>query len=93
MKASIMVAIMSTFSVCQHILGISCILYPLYNGVDIKFTYLCMFANFSTAFKHGINFVLFYVFNKNFKNVILRKLKLRNEAIIFRVFWEKKKKR
>ncbi len=67
MKASVMVVIMCLFSLCAHVLAIACVVYLIYNGVNIVFTYLCLFANISTTVKHGANFVLFYAFKKTSK--------------------------
>jgi hypothetical protein len=76
MRMSIMVICMCTLSVVEHILLITCITYPLSNpGNPLIFT-LLYFGGFSIVFKHSLNFVLFYAFNKNFKKIFLRYLRL-----------------
>jgi hypothetical protein len=76
LRAAIMVVIMCALSVTEHIMLLTCIIYPFYNPNGGQTTNLLFWSgNFSIVFKHAANFPIFYAFNKNFKRIFWKYLK------------------
>jgi hypothetical protein len=77
LNASVMVILICILSLCEHILVIACIIYPLYNPPGMVFNFLAIFGNFSVTFKHSLNFLIFFVFNKNFKKECMKYIRFK----------------
>jgi hypothetical protein len=87
LRAAIMVVIMCGLSITEHVMLLTCIIYPLYNPNGGQTTTLLYWAgNFSIAFKHVVNFPIFYAFNKNFKRIFWKILKVKLNSIFEWIF-------
>jgi hypothetical protein len=76
-NATLMCIFMCATSVLEHIVFMTCALYPYFNELNQTTFFLYWLAAFSVSFKHATNFPLFYFFNKNFKYAFLKLIKLR----------------
>jgi hypothetical protein len=77
-KLTIMVAIMCVLSLLEHIFMNAANFY-LYIGSDqVIFNLVVSVGFLASSFKHGTNFVLFYIFNTKFRSVCIRFFKRAN---------------
>jgi hypothetical protein len=67
LKATLMVIIMTILSIMEHSFMLLCLLYFNFFTNLTAFTLGCL-ANTSVALKHSSNFLIFILFNKNFRN-------------------------
>lgn len=70
-KATVVVIILITMSLIEHLISITSNVYSLLS-VDAGLFYLYMFANLALAVKRVFNFLVLFIFNKNFKNSFIR---------------------
>ena len=76
LKATVMVVIICVTSMFEHSVLIACNLYPYFNELNSVTFLLYFLAVFVFNLKHSSNFSLFFLFNKQFKKVFLKYLRL-----------------
>jgi hypothetical protein len=67
-KATTMCITMCVLTILDHLIHITCNVFPIFSASNFKFV-LYWAASMFFVFKHSLNFVLFIAFNKVFKNV------------------------
>jgi hypothetical protein len=75
LRMTFMVFCMCVLSVCEHVFVISGTLYANYGSSSQTLYMLLGVSSCSVTFKHAVNFIIFYAFNKNFRKIFLKRVK------------------
>jgi hypothetical protein len=76
LNLSIMVSLMCLFSIIEHLAVLIASAYPYIGSDNILIHLLYFLAFFLTSVKHSLNFLLLYTFNKKFRSIARKLVKL-----------------